>query len=212
MDEGALLVGTAAPVGGTAASIYTRRPWSSPAVASGGSMPTPEIAGCGPSACARVSKGPIAAAGIARGVGGRARGVGMGAAHRAGADKLISVGCSGESSTALCASQCAARAAHTTVWETRCAGVATRIGGARCAARGALASSTNLAAISHVAVQVGGAVAEPVAACFRVIPCGSRSVGVNLSASHDPHAACCAPPASDASAGPTHAHRTQKGL
>ncbi len=212
MAEDALLVGTAAPVGGTAASIYRRCPWSSPAVASGGGMPTAAIAGCGRSAFARVSKGPITAAGIARGVGGRARGVGMGAAHRAGADKLKSVGCAEKSPTALCASTRAAWAAHTTVWETHCAGVTTRIGGARCAARGALATSTNLAAIYHVAVQVGGAVAEPVAACFRVIPCGSRSVGVNLSAGHDPHAACCAPPASDASAGPTHAHRTQKGL
>lgn len=212
MGEGALLVGTAAPAGGISAPIYRRYPWSSPAVASGGGMPTAAIAGCGPSAFARVSEGPITAAGIARGVGGRARGVGMGAAHRAGAGRLISVGCSGQTSTALCASWCAARAEHTTVWETHCAGVVARIGGARCAARGALASSTNLAAIYHVAVQVGGAVAEPVAACFRVIPCGSRSVGVNLSAGHDPHAACCAPPASDASAGPTHAHRTQKGL
>jgi hypothetical protein len=212
MGEGAVLVGTAASVGGTAASIYRGCPWSSRAVASGGGMPTPAIAGCGRSAFARVSEGPITAAGIARCVGGRARGVGMGAAHRAGSVKLISVGCAGQTSTALCASRCAARAAHTTVWETHCAGVVARIGGACCAARGALATSTNLAAISHVAVQMGGAVAEPVAACFRVIPCGSRSVGVNLSAGHDPHAACCAPPASDASAEPTHAHRTQKGL
>jgi hypothetical protein len=212
MGEDAFVVGGAAPVGGTAASIYTRCPWSSPAVASGGGRPTAAIAGCGPSAFACVSEGPITAAGIARGAGGRARGVEIGAAHRAGAGELISVGCAGQTSTALCASQCAARAAHTTVWETLCAGVVARIGGARCAARGALATSTNLAAISHVAVQMGGAVAEPVAACFRVIPCGSRSVGVNLSAGHDPHAACCAPPASDASAEPTHAHRTQKGL